>query len=106
MSSIPVGWGVEERASHFESQNQIQLKMLTANINHAFVDPKAALEVPFTSGGSSDLCESKRTTQDPESGTPLPALSTCVEVQQRPGEWLGSSMGSDGSQMDQSSHLG
>lgn len=70
MSSIPAGWGVEERASRFGSQNQIQLKLLTANINHAFVDPKAALEVPFTSDGSSDLCESKHTTQDPESGTP------------------------------------
>lgn len=74
------------------------------------VDPKAALEVPFISDGSSDLCESKHTTQDPESGTPpphpLPALSTCMEVQQRPGEWLESFMGSDGSQMDQSSHLG
>lgn len=35
MSSIPVGWGGEERASRFGSQDQIQLKLLTANINHA-----------------------------------------------------------------------
>lgn len=79
----------------------------TAQVNaeYPFVYPKASLKDCLICDGSSDVCESKHTTQSDASfehwtkrASPLPPPRTRVCVQQRPEELVGSLKGSDRSE--------
>lgn len=79
------------------------------NAECPFIYPKAALKDYLICDGSSDLCESKHTTQSDASferwtkrASPLPPPRTRVCMQQRPEELVETLKG----QLDRNSHLG